>query len=86
MVSKLQSTGRFRFTSPALGLPLLLAAAACTPTTTGDDVSVAKGAVVYGSDTRRNYYEASTTEKSWLKATALVTSFENIKDGGTDQN
>ena len=82
MVSKLESIGRFRFTSPALGLPLLLAAAACTPTTTGDDVTVAKGAVVYGTDTRRNFYEASANEKTWLEATALVTSFENIKDGG----
>ena len=59
-------------------LSLLLSAAACTPRPAADSFVEEKGAVVYGSDTRRNYYEASASEKSWLSSTAVVTDFVNL--------
>ena len=68
--------------SPLFALTLLLAAEACTPRPAADSFVEEQGAVVYGTDTRRNFYEASAAEKSWLSATALVTGFSNIKDQG----
>ena len=71
-----------RSSSPLFALSLLLAAEACTQRPAADNFVQEEGAVLYGTDTRRNFYEASATEKSWLSATALVTSFSNIKDEG----
>jgi len=71
---------RLAWTGP-LAMTLLVGLSACAPSP-ADEVSKTKGAVVYGNDTRRNFYDASTAEKPWLSATALVTSFSNITDQG----